>query len=93
MLLTSVHKMCVYVAVSLENVSVDIAELERGMELTRREYDARLAAKDREPPLILSDFLANSDDKMRKLKADLKSAQVRASCYAASDWLIDKGVV
>ena len=85
MLLTVCTQMCVYVAVSLENVSVDIAELERGMELTRREYDARLAAKDREPPLILSDFLANSDDKMRKLKADLKSAQVRARCYAASD--------
>lgn len=61
---------------SLDNVSQDITELSRGMDLTRREYETRCAMKDREPPLILKDFLANSEDKMRKLQTDLKSAQV-----------------
>jgi formic-like protein len=60
-------------AVSLENILSDISELEKGMEMTRKEYDAR---KDRDPPVILKDFLANSDDKIKKLKADAKSAQV-----------------
>ena len=65
--------------VSLENVAADVTELERGMDLTRREYDARRQGaqhQQRDPPLILSDFLNNSDDKMRKLRSDLKSAQV-----------------
>jgi len=63
----------VCVAVSLENVITDIAEMEKGMEMTKREYEAR---KDREPPLILRDFLANSEDKIKKLRTDAKSAQV-----------------
>ena len=58
---------------SLENVVTDIAEMEKGMEMTKREYEAR---KDREPPVILKDFLTNSEDKIKKLKADAKSAQV-----------------
>ena len=60
-------------AVSLENVITDIAEMEKGMEMTKREYEAR---KDREPPVILRDFLANSEDKIKKLRTDAKSAQV-----------------
>jgi len=59
--------------VSLENVITDIAEMEKGMEMTKREYEAR---KDREPPVILRDFLANSEDKIKKLRTDAKSAQV-----------------
>ena len=65
-----------YFSVSLDNVIIDINDLERGMELTKREYEAR---KDREPPVILKDFLANSEDKMKKLKADSKSARVCVS--------------
>lgn len=42
------------------------------MELTRREFDAR---KERDPPVILKDFLANSEDKLRKLRTDLKTAK------------------
>jgi len=61
------------VAVSLENVITDIADMEKGMEMTKREYEAR---KDRDPPVILKDFLANSEDKIKKLRADAKSAQV-----------------
>jgi len=59
--------------VSLENVITDIAEMEKGMEMTKREYEAR---KDRDPPVILKDFLANSEDKIKKLRTDAKSAQV-----------------
>jgi len=62
-----------HVAVSLENVITDIAEMEKGMEMTKREYEAR---KDRDPPVILKDFLANSEDKIKKLRTDAKSAQV-----------------
>lgn len=58
---------------SLENVITDIAEMEKGMEMTKREYEAR---KDRDPPVILKDFLANSEDKIKKLRTDAKSAQV-----------------
>jgi len=61
------------IVVSLENVITDIAEMEKGMEMTKREYEAR---KERDPPVILKDFLANSEDKIRKLRADAKSAQV-----------------
>ncbi|KAI0214437.1 Formin-like protein [Lamellibrachia satsuma] len=58
--------------VSLENVVMDINELVKGMEMTRREYEAR---KERDPPPILKDFLANSEDKLSKLKVDAKTAQ------------------
>lgn len=58
---------------SLENVITDIAEMEKGMEMTKREYEAR---KDRDPPVILKDFLVNSEDKIKKLRTDAKSAQV-----------------
>lgn len=64
--------------VSLENVISDISELEKGMELTKREYEAR---KDRDPPVILRDFLNNSEDKLRKLNGDAKNARVRSSAF------------
>ena len=66
------------VVVSLENVVMDINELVKGMEMTRREYEAR---KERDPPPILKDFLANSDDKLSKLKVDTKTAQVSVSIW------------
>lgn len=59
--------------VSLENVIGDISELERGMEMTKREYEQR---KDRDPPVILKDFLSNSEDKLRRLNVDAKNARV-----------------
>ena len=51
----------------------DITELEKGMDMTKKEYEAR---KERDPPIILRDFLFNSEEKIRKLKADAKLAQV-----------------
>ena len=83
--MVSRYRICIYeiiqavkylstcIAVSLENVITDIADMEKGMEMTKREYEAR---KDRDPPIILKDFLANSEDKIKKLRADAKSAQV-----------------
>ena len=76
-------------AVSLENVITDIADMEKGMEMTKREYEAR---KDRDPPLILKDFLANSEDKIKKLKTDAKSAQVRYQMWQQVIWVTAKFV-
>ena len=63
-----------FIAVSIENIITDLAELTRGMDMTKREFEAR---KERDPPLILKDFLNNSEDKLKKLKQDAKTAQVR----------------
>ncbi|XP_053373201.1 formin-like protein isoform X2 [Mercenaria mercenaria] len=59
--------------VSMENITTDVHELEKGMELTKREYDLRRSSRDQ--PLILKDFIANSEDKLRKLLSDVKTAQ------------------
>ena len=61
--------------VSMENITTDIHELERGMELTKREYDLRKNSRDQ--PTVLKDFLANSEDKLRKLLSDVRTAQVK----------------
>nr|CAD7572082.1 unnamed protein product [Timema californicum] len=60
------------VPVSLENIMTDVHELEKGMELVRKE--AELRGKERHNT-VLKDFLANSEEKLRKLKADARSAQ------------------
>ena len=61
------------ITVSLENVITDIQELSKGMELTKREFEAR---KDRQnTPKVLADFISNSSDKLSKLVIDAKSAQ------------------
>ena len=58
----------------MENITTDIHDLEKGMEMTKREYDARRTSRDQ--LTILRDFLANSEDKLRKLLSDVKTAQV-----------------
>lgn len=58
---------------SLDNILSDIGELEKGLELTKREYEAR---RDRDIPILLKDFVSNADDKVKKLKSDSKHAQV-----------------
>uniref|UniRef100_A0A1B6DWK9 Formin-like protein n=1 Tax=Clastoptera arizonana TaxID=38151 RepID=A0A1B6DWK9_9HEMI len=58
--------------VSLEIVISDVSELEKGMELVRKESEVR---RERTNPTVLRDFLANSEDKLRKLKTDAKIAQ------------------
>lgn len=57
---------------SLEIVATDVAELEKVMELVRKESELR---KERTNPTVLRDFLANSEEKLRRLKADTKLAQ------------------
>jgi hypothetical protein len=44
------------------------------MEMTKKEYEARKNSRD--SPVILKDFLNNSEDKLKKLQSDLKTAKV-----------------
>lgn len=65
------------VAVSLENVVTDVHELEKGMDLVRKEAELRGTGKERGSgqSVVLRDFLANSEEKLRRLKSDGRSAQ------------------
>lgn len=58
--------------VSLENVITDVSELEKGMDVVRKEVEQR--GKNTQN-LVLKDFLANSEDKLRKISVDTKVAQ------------------
>lgn len=60
--------------VSLENINADMENLEKGMELIRKEAEQR-SKNSAGPNIILKDFLQNSEDKLRKLKAEAKTAQ------------------
>lgn len=62
-------------AVSLESVLQDLHALDRGMELTRREFSV-----EPENP-VLKAFLDSNTELLRSLTADGKTAQV-ASCAA-----------
>jgi hypothetical protein len=57
--------------VSLENVIADVNELEKGMEIVRKEV---LAVGKNAQCLVLKDFLSNSEDKLKKISADTKVA-------------------
>lgn len=57
--------------VSLENVMADVTELDKGMEVVRKEADVR--NKGPHNP-VLKDFLTNSEEKLRKLKQEAKNA-------------------
>uniref|UniRef100_A0A671YW62 Formin like 2 n=1 Tax=Sparus aurata TaxID=8175 RepID=A0A671YW62_SPAAU len=56
-------------AVSLENVLLDVKELNRGMELTKREYSMH------GHNTMLKDFIAHNESKLKKLQDDAKIAQ------------------
>jgi formic-like protein len=58
--------------VSLENVIADVSELEKGMEVVRKEVEQR--GKNTQN-LVLKDFLTNSEEKLKKISADSKVAQ------------------
>ena len=64
--------MCVCVAVSLDNVLLDVRELQRGMDLTKREYQMHGTNT------LLRDFIALNEGKLKKLQEDAKVAQVRS---------------
>ncbi|NWT04471.1 FMNL2 protein, partial [Mionectes macconnelli] len=56
-------------AVSLENVLLDVKELQRGLELTKREYTMH------DHNTMLKDFIQNNEGKLKKLQDDAKIAQ------------------
>ena len=56
---------------SIENIMVDIKDLERGMEMTKKECSHR-----KDVPTIVKDFVSNSEDKIKKLKTESRHAQV-----------------
>lgn len=58
--------------VSLENLITDVHELEKGMEIVRKEADVRNKGPQN---LVLKDFLTNSEEKLRKMKQEAKNAQ------------------
>ena len=55
---------------SLENVLLDVKELTRGMELTKREYSMH------GHNTMLKDFITHNESKLKKLQDDAKIAQV-----------------
>ncbi|XP_052681446.1 formin-like protein 3 isoform X2 [Crassostrea angulata] len=59
--------------VSMENIMTDYKDLEKGMQMTQKEYEARKHSRDTPP--ILKEFLTNSEDKLKKLQADIKTAE------------------
>uniref|UniRef100_A0A4W5QDU9 Formin like 2 n=1 Tax=Hucho hucho TaxID=62062 RepID=A0A4W5QDU9_9TELE len=56
-------------AVSLENVLLDVKELQRGMDLTKREYSMH------GHNTMLKDFITHNEGKLKKLQDDAKIAQ------------------
>uniref|UniRef100_A0A4W4FQ31 Formin-like 2a n=1 Tax=Electrophorus electricus TaxID=8005 RepID=A0A4W4FQ31_ELEEL len=56
-------------AVSLENVLLDVKELQRGMDLTKREYSMH------GHNTLLRDFIQHNESKLKKLQDDAKIAQ------------------
>ncbi|XP_030372187.1 formin-like protein isoform X5 [Scaptodrosophila lebanonensis] len=59
-------------SVALENIVTDVQELEKGMDLVRKEAELRVKGAQTH---ILRDFLNNSEDKLKKIKSDLRHAQ------------------
>lgn len=56
----------------MENINTDVTELEKGMEAVRKEAEIRGRGSH---SLVVRDFLANAEDKLRRLKSDSKMAQ------------------
>lgn len=56
--------------VSLENVLLDVKELQRGMDLTKREYTMH------DHNTLLKDFILSNEGRLKKLQDDAKIAQV-----------------
>ncbi|XP_063973583.1 formin-like protein isoform X1 [Diachasmimorpha longicaudata] len=57
--------------VSLENITTDVHELEKGMDQVRKEFELRGKEKHN---TVLRDFLNNSEEKLRRLKSDARTA-------------------
>ncbi|KAF2352706.1 Formin FH2 domain [Trinorchestia longiramus] len=64
--------------VSLENIVTDLSELDKGMEAAKKEAERLKGHRSQEAQhasSILNDFLANSLDKLTKLKSEVKMGQ------------------
>ncbi|XP_042901544.1 formin-like protein [Parasteatoda tepidariorum] len=59
-------------SVSMENILTDVHELEKGMDLCKKEMQLRRDARD---AAVLKDFLNSHEDSLRKLKEGAKTAQ------------------
>lgn len=58
--------------VSLENIVTDMHDMDKGMDLVKKETELRIKGVQSH---ILRDFLNNSEDKLKKIKIDVKNAQ------------------
>lgn len=56
----------------MDNITTDVQELEKGMEAVRKEAEIRGKGSQ---SLVVRDFLANAEEKLRKLKSEAKTAQ------------------
>lgn len=63
--------------VSLENVMTDVVELEKGMDVVRKEVELRGKGNSSSSfqNHVLKDFLNNSEEKLKKIRTDSKNAQ------------------
>lgn len=61
---------CYFCLVSLENVLLDVRELQRGMDLTRREYSMHGHNS------LLKDFIQHNESRLKKLQDDARISQV-----------------
>lgn len=56
----------------MENLQTDIHELEKGMESVKKEAEIKGKGSH---SIVIKDFLINSEDKLKKLRNDVKIAQ------------------
>jgi hypothetical protein len=61
---------------SLENIMIDLKELEKGMDLSKKELDNRAKDKSKQSP-SLQDFVAKAGEMVAKLRQDGDAAQVK----------------
>lgn len=64
--------------VSLENIMTDVNELEKGMEQAKKEFERgsnMRSVEGQNAAAVLKDFLGNSEEKLKKLRAESKTAQ------------------
>jgi hypothetical protein len=71
--------MCIDIAASesLKDIVIKVLELDKGMDLVRKEADLQGSGTKRDSgqSVVLRDFLSNSEEKLRRLKADCCTAQ------------------
>lgn len=64
----------IIILVSLENLITDVNELEKNMEIVKKECETR-GSGNAQHVMVLRDFLNNSEEKLKRLKNEAKTAQ------------------